>query len=123
MRLTLPIPPSANDYWRTWRGRVVVSAEARRYKNGVQLRALTEGHRKPLACPVVASVVVYRARRAGDLDNFLKVLLDALKGIAFVDDSQVVELHARREDDASNPRVEVRVEAVGATPTQKAVPQ
>jgi crossover junction endodeoxyribonuclease RusA len=110
MKLTLPMPPSANDYWRTVQGRTYVTHEARRYKQGVQMRALTEGHRNPPTGPVVASVTVYRKRKAGDLDNFLKVLLDALRGIAFVDDSQVVELHARREDDASNPRVEVRVE-------------
>lgn len=111
MKITLPVPPSANDYWKLdRRGFIRVSDEARKYKQGVRLRALTEGHRKPLGCPVVASVTVYRARRAGDLDNFLKVLLDALKGIAFVDDAQVIELHARREDDASNPRVEVRIE-------------
>ena len=63
---------------------------------------------------MVASVVVYRARRAGDLDNSLKVLLDALNGIAFEDDSQVVEIHARREEDPANPRVEVQIEPLGA---------
>jgi Holliday junction resolvase RusA-like endonuclease len=30
--------------------------------------------------------------------------------VAFEDDSQVVEIHAHRMDDAANPRVEVRVE-------------
>lgn len=108
--VTLPMPPSANDYWRVWRGRAVVSTEARRYKQGAKLRALTQGMR-PLDGPVCVSVVVYRKRKAGDLDNSLKVLLDALKGVAYEDDGQVVELHARRCDDPSNPRVEVRVEA------------
>lgn len=112
MKLTLPVPPSANRYWSLdRRGFIRVSDEARKYKQGVKLRALTEGLRKPLAGPVVASVVVYRARRAGDLDNSLKVLLDALNGICFEDDSQVVEIHARREDDPSNPRVVITVEA------------
>lgn len=112
LRLTLPVPPSANAYWRLdKRGFIRVSDEARRYKQGVKLRALTDGLRKPLAGPVVASIVVYRKRRAGDLDNSLKVLLDALNGIAFEDDSQVIEIHARREDDSANPRVEVNIEA------------
>jgi crossover junction endodeoxyribonuclease RusA len=110
MKLTLPMPPSANRYWRIWRGRAVISAEAKAYKQGVKLRALTEGLRKPLGGPVVASLVVYRARRAGDLDNSLKVLLDALNGIAFEDDSQVVEIWARREEDPANPRVVITVE-------------
>lgn len=111
MKLTLPYPPSANRYWRVWRGRPVLSEEARSYKQGVKLRALTEGLRKPPSGPVVLSLVVYRPRRAGDLSNRIKVLEDALEGIAFEDDSQVVEIHARREEDAANPRVVITVEA------------
>jgi crossover junction endodeoxyribonuclease RusA len=111
MKLTLPVPPSANRYWRTVQGRVYVSTEARRYRVDVHLRALTEGMRKPLTGPVVVSATIYRERKTGDLDNRLKVLLDALKGVAFIDDDQVVEIHARREDDRANPRAEVRIEA------------
>ena len=48
---------------------------------------------------------VFRARRAGDLDNYEKVLLDALKGILYDDDLAVVEIHAIRDDDKHNPRV------------------
>ena len=111
MKLTLPLPPSANRYWRVGHhGRLHVSIEAQAYKQGVRLRALTNGLKKPLAGPVVASFGIFRARRSGDLDNRLKVILDALKGIAFEDDSQIVELHARRYDDPENPRVEVRIE-------------
>ena len=32
-------------------------------------------------------------------------MLDALNGIVYLDDSQVVEIHAFREDDKENPRV------------------
>lgn len=70
---------------------------------------------EPIAGPVMVSVTVYRKRRAGDLDNYQKVLLDSLKGIAFEDDSQVVEIHALRLEDPSNPRVEVRVESVAGS--------
>lgn len=112
MRLTLPYPPSANRYWRTnQHGHNYVSPEAKRYKEGVRLRAHMARLGKPLACPVVLTVVVYRPQKSGDLSNRIKVLEDALNGIAFVDDSQVVEIHARREDDKTNPRVEVQVEA------------
>lgn len=118
MRLTLPLPPTANLYWRVFRGRPVQSARAKEYKRAVQLRAL--GNRRDpesirngvFSGEVVVTMTVYRGRRIGDLDNFQKVLLDALRGVAFVDDSQVVEIHARREDDPANPRVEVSVEAL-----------
>lgn len=59
--------------------------------------------------PVIVRIRVYRKRRHGDLDNILKALLDALNGVAYRDDSQVVEIHAQRFDDPRAPRVEIMV--------------
>lgn len=43
-----------------------------------------------------------------DLDNVAKIILDALNGIAYKDDSQVVILHIEKEyADDEKPRVEV----------------
>lgn len=109
--LTLPYPPSANRYWRTVGGRVLVSAEAREYKRRTGWEALARGA-APVAGPVMVTLRVYRPRRRGDLDNAIKILLDSLCGIAFEDDSQVVELHAFQYDDPERPRVEVIVEQV-----------
>jgi Holliday junction resolvase RusA-like endonuclease len=115
MRLELPLPPMANKYWRYWRGRVVSSPEAARYKQGVRLRALTLGLKKPLEGPVCVFLTVYRKRRAGDLDGFQKILLDSLQGIAYVNDSQIAELHALRLEDPEQPRVVVTVEPMTTT--------
>lgn len=121
MRLVLPYPPSANRYWRSFRNRVVVSDEARAYKARVaaecrvQLGTLAT-FQEPFHGPVAVVVHVYRPRKRGDLDNTLKVLLDALKGIAFVDDDQVVDLHAIRGDSKGNPRAEVEIREVGQGP-------
>lgn len=107
-RFVLPLPPSANRYWRNYRGRMVVSDEAREYKGQAGWLAKEAGC-YPLAGPVGIVLHVYRARRAGDLDNFGKCLLDSLQGVAFENDSQIVELHAHRHDDPADPRVEVCV--------------
>ncbi len=64
---------------------------------------------KPVTGPVELSVRVYRPAKRGDLDNSLKVLLDALKGVAYVDDKQVKKIVAEQFDDPSNPRVEIEV--------------
>lgn len=106
--IVLPLPPSANRYWRTYRGHTVVSADAKAYKAGVWLQAQHVGF-EPFAGPVVVYLHVYRARKAGDLDNFAKVTLDALRGVAYQDDDQIVELHLWRHDDKANPRVEIEV--------------
>jgi crossover junction endodeoxyribonuclease RusA len=107
--LVLPYPPSANRYWRAVPDRgVLLSAEARRYKEDAGKQALAAGVH-PVDGPVALTVTLYRPAKRGDLDNRIKVLLDALNGIAYRDDSQVVELHAYRLDDKDHPRVEVQV--------------
>jgi crossover junction endodeoxyribonuclease RusA len=109
MIVTLPVPPSANRYWRVFRGRAVVSQEARQYKGFAGLFYRNAGGTLHDG-PVCLTMTVYRARKAGDLDNFEKVLLDALRGLAYIDDAQVVEIHAYRRDDKDNPRVEVEIQ-------------
>lgn len=106
--IVLPLPPSANRYWRSYRGRVTVSEDAKTYKRGVAMAATHAGFR-PYTCAVAVRLHVYRARKAGDLDNFAKVTLDALRGIAYNDDDQIVELHLWRHDDKNNPRIEVEI--------------
>jgi crossover junction endodeoxyribonuclease RusA len=110
---TLPYPPSANAYWRSivvhGRGRVVVSREAKAFKKAVSaaLAGLS-----PLTGPVHLVANFYRPRKRGDLDNLLKVTCDALKGIAYHDDDQIVKITASRFEDKGRPRVEVSVSLI-----------
>lgn len=99
--------PSANRYWRTYRGRKPTrSPEARAYL--AQVRRLYST-RFPFAGPVAVRLDVHVCR--GDLDNRIKVTLDALKGIAFTDDKQVLSLEAHRyETGSKTERVIVRIE-------------
>lgn len=108
MKLTLPYPPSVNHYWRNVKGRTLISGQGRLYKLTCGATALQQGA-KPMSGPVCIRVTVYRPRKAGDLDNTLKALLDSIKGIAYHDDSQIVHIDARREDDKDNPRAEVEI--------------
>ncbi len=41
-----------------------------------------------------------------DIDNVVKAVLDALNGVAYRDDTQVIELHVRKSY-SEKPRVEV----------------
>lgn len=108
VRLTLPFPPSANKYWRNDGGRVLVSRAAKDYKQTVLYTAYQQlGAAKPNNGTVRMWLDFYRARKAGDLDNSLKVLLDSLQGVLYVNDCQIEGLTARRYDDAAQPRVEI----------------
>lgn len=110
MKLTLPYPPSTNVMYRNYRGVTVTSGEAAAYKIEAGYLARQQGV-ELLHGPVKASLDFYRPQRSGDLDNRLKCTLDALNGIAWADDGQIVEIHARRFDDAKNPRVELVIES------------
>lgn len=103
-----PLPPSANRYWRLAKGRLIVSTEAQDYKTTVAMLARC-ARVAMLTGPVKLTVAIYRERKSGDLDNFLKVLLDALQGVFYANDAQIRELHASLHEDRHEPRCEVTV--------------
>lgn len=107
--LTLPYPPSANRYWRKTRtGRVYVSDEAKTFKQEVGYCAGGQSG-GPMMGDIRLVIDIYRPRKSGDLSNRIKILEDALNGLAYHDDSQVTEIVARRFDDKQNPRVEIEI--------------
>lgn len=133
-RVHLVLPPalSANRYWRPVRiGNhitIVPTKEAKAYRSEVALLAKQAGAR-PVQGRVALKVRLFPARpqdwakraakdpdnwddgvRSIDLDNALKVLLDALKNIAFDDDAWVRKIDAERcEPDDRGARVEVEI--------------
>jgi crossover junction endodeoxyribonuclease RusA len=118
LKLILPYPVSANRYWRTvvakkqQRALTFVSQEAKTYKAEVGWRAKEAGIRAPIVGPVQLTFrLVPKNGVCMDLDNALKVSIDALKGIVFGDDSQVYRLVAERLDaDPTGARLEVDIE-------------
>ncbi len=121
MKFTLPYPPSTNDLYRSVvkgnRAFPIKTARYREYEGEVR-RLFAEQRKEPYAAGqlVAVTVHVYRPQRSGDLDGRLKSLLDVLQGVAYVDDKQVIEIHAFRHDDKVNPRVTVEVWDVAEMP-------
>lgn len=114
INLVLPMPPSVNRYWTNIvvgrRAMNVLSSEALAYKNTVKEIAALD----TLVYSDIAVVLkIYRPQRSGDIDNPLKGLFDALKGVVYADDKQIVELHAFRFEDKHNPRIAVQIEVLG----------
>lgn len=94
---TLPWPPSANRYWRHVGSRVIISKEARLYKNIVKKLSLTWNF-EPIKDQLGVSILVYPPDyRRRDLDNLLKITIDALNHTGlFKDDSQIISLFVQK---------------------------
>ena len=115
INLTLPWPPSTNNLYATvmMKGRPVrvPSGEAKKFKKEVG-KICVAARLQPFSGRVSVSLTAYRPRRVGDIDNLLKAPLDALKGYAWDDDAQVIELHVFRFDDKFKPRVEIEIREI-----------
>ena len=98
IELTLPWPPSVNGYWRTFQGRMLISAEGRAYRKAVSDQVLIQRGAKHYTEALKVEIeAFYPDRRRRDLDNILKSLLDSLTHAGvWVDDSQIVDLRIRK---------------------------
>ncbi|MCE4544610.1 MULTISPECIES: RusA family crossover junction endodeoxyribonuclease [unclassified Caballeronia] len=148
--ITLPYPISANRYWRTRvikpkAGAPIVSTyispEAKEFKADVERIVRAAGVREPITGRVAIAYTLFpnrpqdfrtRMRKLGDawhdtvqcidLDNAQKVLLDALKGIAFLDDVWVRRITAERaEPDEHGARLVVTITQIGTPQPQVAL--
>lgn len=118
VKLVLPWPVSANRYWMSFwatKLRRVITAptkEAEAYKEECGWRAKEAGVRAPFSGPVTLNVLLIPENKiCMDLDNALKVSIDALKGVVYEDDRQVYRIVAERcePDPVGGKRLEIEV--------------
>lgn len=108
MKITLLTPyVSTNRLHMTVAGgRKVLTTRARASKEALAWEAKIQCTKKePRKGPIRAQIDLYVPdNRKRDLDN-IKGLIDAMTGILWVDDSQIVDLHITKTVDRENPRV------------------
>lgn len=115
--VTLPFPPSVNRLYRNIRGRTLISRQGREYRTQV-CGLLARGHggiRKPPAGGRIALCMdaFPPDRRARDLDNLQKGLLDSMQHAGvYQNDSQIDLLLARRGPVAHGGYVRVQVQSL-----------
>lgn len=85
-----------------------------KYFIGLHAKTAMQGQ-APFDGAIKISVVVstkYKptSLKAGDIDNHLKAVLDALNGICFTDDRQVIEGHVYLFK--GDPQIEIQLEAI-----------
>jgi Holliday junction resolvase RusA-like endonuclease len=88
-----------------------MTAEGKALKEAYQWEARAQYRGEPLAKPLKLTVALFFGdRRRRDWDNYHKLSMDALTGIVWEDDSQIVEATVRTGYDKANPRIEVQVD-------------
>jgi crossover junction endodeoxyribonuclease RusA len=98
-------------------GHAYVPDETRRFKQKVQMCALTSGVRR-INGAVHMGFVFYVSKpptftkRDGDGDNLQKSVMDALNGVAYGDDSQVKSWQGLILLDPAKPRTKVTIESI-----------
>ena len=82
--------------------------EGKALKAAYQLEAKAQWRGAPLQGDLEVTIALYfGTKRRADLDNFNKLSLDALTGVAYGDDSQIVDLRLIRAYDKCRPRIEI----------------
>jgi len=114
MRLTLPIPPSVNHlYARNRYGGLYLTDAANTWKTAAGWLAKEWWKKEPTAKQVILNIWIYwNDKRRHDADNIQKLLLDALTGIVWVDDRQVMPRVMGLEVDKGNGRIEIEAEVL-----------
>ena len=83
------------------------------YKDKIRMMAMDAMNgRKPFEKPVDVTLHLYRrfvptSRSYGDFDNLAKAICDALNGILYRDDSQIIKCVVEKHRDKNFPRVEI----------------
>lgn len=117
MTITLEGEPKSTQhiYRSACKGRfptTYMTREGKQIKNTYQWEAKEQWSGPPIAPHIDIRLQVhffFKDHRRRDLDNQNKLILDALNGIVYEDDSQIAELILRRGYDAEHPRVEVTI--------------
>lgn len=90
-----------------------MTADGKALKEQYQWEAKGQFHGAPLSEPLSVTVrLFYATKRKADWDNAHKFWQDALTGIVWLDDSQIVEAHVFKGHDKQNPRIEIEISAV-----------
>ncbi len=92
--LTLPWPPSMNTYWRTFQGRMIISAKGRDYRKAVAEQVMLQAGALNYQGKLRVQIEAFRPdNRRRDLDNLLKAVLDGCTHAGvWEDDSNIVDL-------------------------------
>jgi crossover junction endodeoxyribonuclease RusA len=108
------LPPSLNVMYRKSKyGAIYKTKLAKEYMELVHQTIKEQNENiEILNCNVKVTIIMYQNdKRKRDIDNILKVLLDAMNNIIYIDDSQITELHIKKVCSTENNKIEIEIKA------------
>ena len=120
IKFTADIEPVPFNRPRFNIGKVFNSSRYSAFKKelGYKARAAMNG-KKIITGAFKISVDIYKKSKQnilnknfGDLDNFIKAVMDSLNGICFLDDAQCVEFKRCRKFKSDKPKIVIKIEEV-----------
>ena len=91
--------------------RLYMTKQGKALKELYQLEAKNQYKKKVMSVGVDIEMTItlfFKDKRKRDIDNYNKLVLDALEGIVFEDDHQIQKLIINKDYSADNPRVEIQ---------------
>ena len=111
----LPLPPTVNELYRSYRGRSIKSKKYRDWLEVARPLVIAQcGNLEPSGEPAAVRIELY-VFHLRDVDSSDKPLLDVLQGIIYRNDRQIVDLRVTRHKVANRAAVGVRMTVTFST--------
>lgn len=116
IKIEIPIEPLPQPRARVTRKGTYQPAKIVKYKTAIKQAAMEKMKgSEPTEQAVKCIIKVYRkykvtSRRYGDLDNLYKAITDALNGVVYKDDSQIIKCVIEKYQSAEM-KIEIEIEA------------
>lgn len=111
-KIELPLlAPSTNTYYRRSGHHMHISQKGRDFKAEAQ-RIIQEKfpESSPLTCDIELKLEIhFKHKRARDIDNYNKALLDSMTGIVYEDDSQITSMKIRKFIGSDSDRIVIKI--------------
>jgi len=111
MKIILPGNPlSTNHIYKKSRYSIYMTPEGKTMKESYQW-AITSQWKKDLCYGKISLGIklYFGDKRKRDIDNYNKLILDAMSGIVYFDDNQINKLVLEKFYDKKNPRIEIEI--------------
>ena len=92
---------------------IILSSRAKECKKLLTMMALRQKPKKPLTGKLSVKIdFCYKGKKRGDADSGFKLLFDALEGIIFTNDSQIVEIISRSHTECGENEINMIIEEI-----------